>query len=162
MSVQGCTIKTSLDLPVSNPILVNVLHVSSSERDRARLRYLFDSTNWQLTQAHSFEEACSWLASGESFTVLLCDRQLQTMHWKDLLDEVVVLSHRPTVIVSAPSEDTEVWAEALNLGADDVLATPFEAAEVYWVLSEAHRSWLTASKPVGRQATETVQYLSTA
>ena len=160
--MQGYTINTSSDYTSPSLIPVSVLHVSSSERNRARLRYLFGSTNWHLTQASSFEEACSCLESEESITVIVCERQLRTWHWKDLLDEVMLLSDPPPFVVSSPGEDTEVWAEALNLGADDVLATPFEATELYWVLSQAHRSWLAARKPVEQHRSGPARYLITA
>ena len=160
--MRKCTVNTVLDTWDSSATNVNVLHVSLSERNRARLRYLFDSTKWRLAQASGFEEACSYLAFEEPVTVIVCERQLRTLHWKDLLDEVVVLSKPPAFVVSSPEEDIEVWAEALNLGADDVLATPFEANEVYWVLSQAHSSRLAVKKPVERRRLGAAQYLSTA
>ena len=43
----------------------------------------------------------------------------------------------PDVIVTDASADARFWAEALNLGAYDLIAQPFAAAEVRRILSNA-------------------------
>jgi DNA-binding response OmpR family regulator len=46
-----------------------------------------------------------------------------------------------TLNVSSRLADDYPWAEALNLGAYDVLAKPFEATEVIRIVSLAWRHW---------------------
>jgi DNA-binding response OmpR family regulator len=52
-----------------------------------------------------------------------------------------VLSISPILIVTSRLADEYLWAEALNVGAYDVLAKPFEREEVIRIVSLASRSW---------------------
>ncbi len=47
----------------------------------------------------------------------------------------------PLLIVTSRLADEYLWAEALNLGAWDVLAKPFDREEVSRVLGFAWRHW---------------------
>ena len=46
-----------------------------------------------------------------------------------------------SLIVTSRLADEYLWAEALNLGAYDMLAKPFDASEVVRVLGSAWRHW---------------------
>jgi FixJ family two-component response regulator len=61
--------------------------------------------------------------------------------WKDLLAQVNHGPNAPAVIVSSRLADDRLWAEALNLGAWDVLARPFVRSEVFQAVSAAWRHW---------------------
>ena len=50
----------------------------------------------------------------------------------------------PLLIVTARLADERLWAEALNLGAQDVLATPFDATEVIRIVGIAQQRWRNA------------------
>ena|ERR1035441_5587617 len=50
--------------------------------------------------------------------------------WTQLLDEIRLLSIPPFLIVTSRVADDYLWAEALNLGAYDVLAKPLDRTEV--------------------------------
>ena len=71
--------------------------------------------------------------------VVLCDSDLGGTAWKEVLEHTSHLPDPPPVIVTSRIADEYLWAEALNLGAYDVLAKPFDAAEVERTLSMA---WL--------------------
>jgi DNA-binding response OmpR family regulator len=58
-----------------------------------------------------------------------------------LLAEVSTLPDAPLLIVTSRLADEQLWAEALNLGAYDVLAKPFDTEEVIRVLSLAWLHW---------------------
>ena len=61
--------------------------------------------------------------------------------WRDLLAHGAALQKPPNLIVASRSTDDRLWAEALNLGAYDVLTMPFRAAEVFRSVSLAWRHW---------------------
>jgi FixJ family two-component response regulator len=61
--------------------------------------------------------------------------------WKDVLDQVTILPDPPSLIVTSRLADERLWAEALNLGAYDVLAKPYDRTEVMRVVSGAWRAW---------------------
>jgi DNA-binding response OmpR family regulator len=46
-----------------------------------------------------------------------------------------LLPNPPPVIVTSIHADDQLWVEALNLGAHDLLAKPFDKAEVVRVLT---------------------------
>jgi len=55
---------------------------------------------------------------------------LKNGSWIDVLEHANSLSHPPSLIVTSRLADDRLWAEALNLGAWDVLAKPFDRTEV--------------------------------
>ena len=58
-----------------------------------------------------------------------------------MLDELEALQDAPWLIVSSRLADERLWAEVLNRGGYDLLATPFDADEVRHVLAYAIESW---------------------
>ena len=75
------------------------------------------------------------------FEVVVCEGDLQPGSWKDVLEQAVILPDPPPLIVTSRLADERLWAEALNLGAYDVLAKPFERVEAMRVLDAAWRAW---------------------
>ena len=47
----------------------------------------------------------------------------------------------PCLILTAKRADDRVWAEALSRGAFDVIAKPFQKAEVVRIVAAAWRRW---------------------
>jgi len=136
---------------LSNP--VTVLAVSSSLIDRDSLRAIFAHSHWHLVEAGSCAEALS-LLRGQAIPVVIGEAILPDGTWRDLLMHGSALADPPRLIVTSDLADDRLWAEALNLGAYDVLAKPFRAAEVFRTISLAWRQWkdcLTAPK-LTRQA----------
>jgi DNA-binding response OmpR family regulator len=58
-----------------------------------------------------------------------------------MLQQLRNMKDPPFLIVASPFADERLWAEALNVGAYDVLAKPFDANEVIRTLSSAWRRW---------------------
>jgi hypothetical protein len=58
-----------------------------------------------------------------------------------MLAEAAQLLPSPFLIVTCRLADEHLWAEALNVGAYDVLAKPFDAPEVIRVVSLAWLHW---------------------
>jgi len=91
--------------------------------------------------------SCATLASGLAalrggqFEVVVCERDLPPGSWKDVLEQVTILPDPPSLIVTSRLADARLWSEALNLGAYDVLAKPFDRTEVMRVVSGAWRAW---------------------
>jgi len=61
--------------------------------------------------------------------------------WTELLDVIRLLSIPPFLIVTSGVANGYLWAEAINVGAYDVLAKPFDLTEVTRILSSAWRHW---------------------
>jgi DNA-binding response OmpR family regulator len=90
--------------------------------------------------------------------VVICDARLSVGHsWKHLLQETLELEDPPPLIVADRLAEDRLWVEALNLGAYDLLAKPFDAREVWHAVITAcrrhenekgiPRRWSSAERP---------------
>jgi DNA-binding NtrC family response regulator len=72
-----------------------------------------------------------------TYDVILTEAELPDGKWLDVLNLARESSHTVEVIVTDPQADARFWAEALNLGAYDLLAQPFYEPEVRRILYNA-------------------------
>lgn len=128
---------------------VTVLAVSSSHEALASLGAIFSHSRWQLFQARSCAEAISFLEA-HPIPVVISEQNLPDATWRDLLAYVASQPNPSHLIVASRCADDQLWAEALNLGAHDVLAMPFRAAEVSHSVSLEWRRWKEASDHIDR------------
>jgi DNA-binding response OmpR family regulator len=85
-------------------------------------------------------------AGTQGVGVVVCERDLFPGSWRDMLDGLQALPLPPLLIVTSHLADEHLWAEALNLGAYDVLAKPFEDQELTRVLHSALVHWQERSR----------------
>ena len=128
--------------------IVPVLSISPMEEDHFFLENIFNDLHGTLDPSHTFKvNACATLASGllalrkRQFEVVVCERDLPPGSWKDVLEQVTILPDPPSLIVTSRLADERLWAEALNLGAYDVLAKPFDRSDAMRVVGAAWRAW---------------------
>jgi DNA-binding NtrC family response regulator len=119
---------------------ITVLAVGLSHGDLGSLKAIFSHSRWRLYQATSYAEAISFLDL-YFIPVVISEENLPDRTWRDLLAHGPSLPNPPKLIVASHFADNRLWAEALNLGAYDVLAMPFRAAEVFHSVSLAWRRW---------------------
>ena len=125
----------------TNPTeIVTVLSVSPMEDDDFSLQSIFNHSKWKLSKTHSLPSALAFLEAHKT-PVVLCERDLLPGTWRDLVEQSTRLPGAPAVIVSSRLADDRLWAEALNLGAWDVLAKPFDKSEVFRAVSTAWLHW---------------------
>jgi len=108
--------------------------LKQSERIRDRI------SKWKLRRCATVESAMASLCQAR-IPIVFTERDLSPASWRDLLCNVSLLPDPPVLIVTSRLADEYLWAEALNLGAYDVLAKPFDAFEVMRVFSSAWRHW---------------------
>jgi DNA-binding response OmpR family regulator len=143
---------------------VLVLAVSPSAEDHLSLRAIFSHSKWQLYSAHSLEEARALLGANPVGVVLSECVLPEGKTWKDLLRAVEALRNPPPLIVTSRLADECLWAEVLNLGGYDLLMKPFDATEVFRVVSLAWLSWknrlerATSSRKPARAAGSTAAW----
>ena len=140
-------------IPISGKS-ITVLAVSASTEELTALGSIFsgakwichrvssirEGANWTLHTVSSIKEAISWMKRG-SIPVIICGCELPDGTWQTLMREIEDHARPPRVIVSSRLADDRLWAEVLNLGGHDVLATPFEAREVLHSVRSACDSW---------------------
>jgi DNA-binding NtrC family response regulator len=117
-----------------------ILSISPIEDDHDSLERILSEYRWTLHRALTLPSATAFLARNQA-PVVICENDLGPGAWKDLLDEATVPPPPPCVIVTSRLADECLWEEALQAGAYDVLAKPFEREEVIRLVSLAARSW---------------------
>ena len=120
--------------------LLKVLSVSPSEEDHVSLQAIVGHSTWMLFKAECVPAALGVLRQ-HNISVVLCERDLMPGSWIDMLESVRDLSYPPSLIVTSRLADERLWVEALNLGAWDVLAKPFERSEVLRSVKIAWQHW---------------------
>ncbi len=119
---------------------VAVLAVSPNRNDLRTLRNIFGHTRWRLHEAGDREQAEGFFASNR-VGVLICDSELPDGRWTNLLESIPRSGGSPLLVVCAEDAEKSLWAEALNLGAYDVLSKPFDKVEVIRIVSLAWLQW---------------------
>lgn len=133
----------------TNPIgNVTVLSVSPIPDDHISLKQIIhysgrgvhSDSRWELNESLTLTSAVSVLRQRQ-IPVVICERDLQPGTWREMLEHVGRLHRPPLLIVTSRLADERLWAEALNLGAYDVLAKPFDTREVIRTVTSAWLHW---------------------
>ena len=114
----------------------SALLISPDEKDHEVLNELFQHNSWTLRRASSVNSASALLNEGTT-SVVITERHFPAGDWKDVLEVIHHLRKAPLLIVISRGADNYLWAEALNLGAYDVLAKPLNQTEATRVLTSA-------------------------
>jgi DNA-binding NtrC family response regulator len=117
-----------------------LLTVSACRENHVFLKHVFRDTNWELRETRAYRDALMILCN-DRMPVVICESCLPDGNWKDILSQVAALPDAPRLIVTSREPDESLWAEVLNMGGYDVLATPFEKDEVIRAVSWAWQSW---------------------
>jgi DNA-binding NtrC family response regulator len=112
------------------------LLISPDEEDHEILSALFKHNSWTLHRADSVKSV-STLLKETAASVVISERDLTVGDWTRVLTVVRRLPRAPLLIVISRVADNYLWAEALNLGAYDVLAKPLNQTEAARVLTSA-------------------------
>lgn len=124
-----------------------VLFASASDTEFDKFRSIFDNRDLILLHVHTCEEALRCAASMGELPVVIADCDVPSGGWSALLGRLQALPHPPRLVVCSRLADERLWAEVLNLGGFDVLATPFRKEEVDHVVGTARDSWHFRCQP---------------
>jgi DNA-binding response OmpR family regulator len=128
---------------------VSALLVGAYDRDRQLVKDIFRTSGWRLFEARDRGRALRYL-SLHPIHVVIAETDVRDWHWKKVLHDLRGLARPPQLIVTSRNADDRLWAEALNVGAYDVLAQPFERAEVERAVESARRHFDARPMGVGR------------
>jgi DNA-binding NtrC family response regulator len=118
--------------------LVSALLVGSYERDRLLVHEIFHRLGWRLFEARDRKRAMECLRRNP-VQVVITETDVPQWNWRHVLHDLRELAKPPQLIVTSPHADDYLWAEALNIGAYDVLPRPFQRDEVERVIASARR-----------------------
>ena len=122
-----------LGQPLQNAIgsgTIPVLSLSPIQTDHATLKQLLPGPQWSVYRANTVLSALKLLRTLRPVPVVVCERDMLPDSWQEMLSITALLPEPPSVIVASRLADDHLWAEALNLGAYDVLAKPFDVVEL--------------------------------
>lgn len=97
---------------------------------------MLDSLPVALEHVETYQQARTILQQSD-YDVVLTEAFLPDANWLDVLRLAHETPGDPEVVVTDAHADARFWAEALNLGAYDLLSQPFYAPEVRRILSNA-------------------------
>ena len=113
-----------------------ILFVSGHCDDAWKVTQMLHHLPLVLDHAATIHEARAQLQR-ERYDLILTEANLLDGSWLSVLEMARREPAEPEVIVTDQQADARFWAEALNLGAYDVLARPFYAPEVRRILFNA-------------------------
>lgn len=131
----GCTLESAMS---------GVLFVSPRPDDAAQLCKILSPLPFAFSHVRDIGQARGELLK-DTYSVILTEADLPDGAWLDVLTMSRQLCPGSEVIVTDVKADGRFWAEAINLGAYDLLAQPFYESEVRRILSNACSRAVTAA-----------------
>jgi DNA-binding response OmpR family regulator len=116
------------------------LLIGLQEQPQNELQRILGDEKWTVHVAYALGSALRLLTK-QPVAIVVSARNLPLGDWRSVLEAIQELPDPPLFIVTHRSGDNHLGAEALNLGAFDVLAEPFQAPEVVHVLHSAWHRW---------------------
>ena len=113
-----------------------ILFVSGHPDDARRLVPMLQALPLIMEQVGTLEQARNKLQRGD-YEIILTEAVLPDGDWLGALHLAREHPGDINVIVTDPQADARFWAEALNLGAYDLLTQPFYEPEVRRILCNA-------------------------
>jgi len=124
-----------------------ILFVSGRRDDARAISQMLQLLPVVVDYAGTLQQARAQLRQDE-YDVVLTEAALPDGNWLDALHLARECPHDLQVIVTDPHADARLWAEALNLGAYDLIAQPFYEPEVRRILYNACSRLSCGREPV--------------
>ena len=113
-----------------------ILFISGHPDDARRVSRMLHSLPVTVDHVETLQQARAKLQQ-DDYGVILTEAALPDGKWPDAIHLARQCQQELEVIVTDPQADARFWAEALNLGAYDLLAQPFYEPEVRRILYNA-------------------------
>ena len=120
---------------------LTVLAITTSADDREVLRQICEGAAWEISFADDVDQAL-----GRPAGIVLCDRDLSGIDWRQAIQRLSTCPHPRKVILTSYVVDDYLWDEVIHCGGYDVLPKPFRAQEVIHTIQFA-RATVTKSLP---------------
>jgi CheY-like chemotaxis protein len=117
---------------------LTALAIINSHADRNQLERIFEKAGWNIV----FEDGIE-VAAGRMYMVVLCDRDLPGVDWRQAVQQLASGQHRRGVILASSVVDDYLWEEVIQLGGYDVVSKPFREDEVIHAIEFA---WAAITK----------------
>jgi CheY-like chemotaxis protein len=132
-----------------------ILSVSSEQDVHARLERILQGAGWELLKNYTPADSFPSLQQ-RNIEIVICDDDLSPGAWRRMVRHISRMDDPPLLIVTARLADERLWAEALNLGAHNVLARPFDPTEIIRIVGISTAVGGNARKPAFGRANVTM------
>ena len=127
---------------------ITVLSFEPNRYDRAALENIFHDSRWpmhpgwkwQLKMTPTLRLVLAAIRIAQ-VPLVVCGCDVESGTWKQMLEAFPCIANPPLLIVTSRLADDRLWVEALNLGAYDVLAKPYDTTEVIRTFNCAWLRW---------------------
>ena len=117
-----------------------ILLVRPCEQDRTTLHGILDDSRWKIAEVADCGEARAFIARNRVQMVLAnCDET--GAEWKEFARQVTSFTPAPLFIGASRMADEGLWAETLDLGGYDLLASPLDSNEARRAICSAWQTW---------------------
>jgi len=130
-------------MPVEPSPNETILAALSLPEDRRLLRDIFGDSRLRLTR--TFPEFQNALRTSSCEVVIAESRLCDGSRWTEVLYQMQSTGCPAPLIVADPQADDFLWAEVLNLGGFDLLASPFDPGELLHSVNAACRRYRGAA-----------------
>lgn len=135
-------------LGIAEATNITVVSFEPNQNDRLALERIFNDSRWpvypglkwKLRAKTSLQSALTAILK-RPIPLVICGCDAEPEAWKAMLEIFAGLPDPPLMIVTSRLADDRLWVEALNLGAYDVLAKPYDHSEVIRTFSCAWIHW---------------------
>ena len=119
---------------------IRVLAITNDDRDKRALAAFSVRNRWDLIMTGACEEALEIVKKGGA-AVILYDRDLPGLDWRDALRKLAAATPACPVILTSPVNDGYLWGEVIRRGGYDVLAKPLEEDQTVRFVNLAWSLW---------------------
>jgi len=137
------------DQPAGSLSAFPVVALILGEQDRALLMNIAIPRGIDVRFAASCSEAWT-IANQTEAPVILCDRDLPGIEWRDAMQILASAPQRPSVILTSKVVDDYLWQEVIRNGGYGVLPKPLREQDVVRSVKLAWSYWSSALKMSAR------------
>ena len=101
---------------------------------------LFRYFNWRMRQFETCRQVLAFLRQNP-IPLIISWSEMPDGNWRDLLRQLMLLTNPPLLAVSYQPTGRYFWSEVISLGGYDVLVKPFNAPDIFRMVSLAWESW---------------------
>jgi DNA-binding NtrC family response regulator len=104
---------------------IQVVAITPDDADRRSLAACAERGQWDLAIAAGFEDALD-VSKGSRAAVILCDRDLPGIDWREALKKLATSKPAFAIILTSSVNDEYLWDEVVHRGGYDVLVKPLQ------------------------------------
>ena len=116
---------------------VNTIMFVSGRKPEAIIEQDLQRRGLKVEWANSIKAAKDLLASVSERTAIVADRGLADGNWKDLVEQVRLISSSIPIVLVSSTSTAELWWDALDCGVEDILLAPLSASRLCEILGHS-------------------------